>query len=242
VIRQLGKSFQQTMGLPMFPQRGSDQEMGGRITRSTLRRTEKSAPRTAASGHRSGAALDERDDGGWTTLPVSDADAVVWPPPAGGDRGGAVARHNKWLCERVLAHEPRLISLLYLPSNDRPCYDPGGVLTRVKDSATRKARRLSRDGRALNAVQRDEYMKTYTRSRDWESRSPHAATTGRSKYMEQMKSVSSVHALGFPIKHPAHDQSIINGIFERFPKAADHVDRGRGRVGAVPESGWTTNT
>src|SRR5438128_2728772 len=42
VIRQLGKSFYRTMGLPMSPQRGSDQEMGGRITRSPFRRNEKS--------------------------------------------------------------------------------------------------------------------------------------------------------------------------------------------------------
>src|SRR5438270_11661093 len=42
VVKQLGKAFHQTMGLPMFPQRGSDQEMGGRITRSSLRRAEKS--------------------------------------------------------------------------------------------------------------------------------------------------------------------------------------------------------
>ena len=42
MIKQLGKSFSKTMGLPMFPQRGNDQEMGGRITRSALRRMEKS--------------------------------------------------------------------------------------------------------------------------------------------------------------------------------------------------------
>ena len=38
VIKQLGQSFSKTMGLPMFPQRGNDQEMGGRIMRSALRR------------------------------------------------------------------------------------------------------------------------------------------------------------------------------------------------------------
>ena len=26
--------------------------------------------------------------------------------------------YNRWLCERVLAHEPRLVSMLYLPFND----------------------------------------------------------------------------------------------------------------------------
>src|SRR5215468_3349363 len=37
VVRQLAKTFQRTLGLPMFPQRGAEQEMGGRITRSPLR-------------------------------------------------------------------------------------------------------------------------------------------------------------------------------------------------------------
>ena len=36
----------------------------------------------------------------------------------------ALARaYNRWLCERVLAHEPRIRSMLYLPFNDpEACY------------------------------------------------------------------------------------------------------------------------
>src|SRR4030095_12287498 len=42
VVKQLGTAFHKTRGLPMCPQRGADQEMSGRITRSPLRRSEKS--------------------------------------------------------------------------------------------------------------------------------------------------------------------------------------------------------
>src|SRR4051812_8920462 len=42
VVKQFAKAFHQTMGLPYFPQRGNDQEMGGRIVRSAVRRMEKS--------------------------------------------------------------------------------------------------------------------------------------------------------------------------------------------------------
>jgi len=35
-------------------------------------------------------------------LPVPDADAVFGPASASRDRGGAVPRHNRWLCERIL--------------------------------------------------------------------------------------------------------------------------------------------
>src|SRR3954467_5690416 len=41
VIKQLGKSFSKSPVLPMFPQRGNDQEMGGPLMRSALRRMEK---------------------------------------------------------------------------------------------------------------------------------------------------------------------------------------------------------
>ena len=89
VIKQLGKTFHKTMGLPLFPQRGNDQEMGGRITRSPLRRMEKSPSQGRRQArHRAGAALDECD-GRRLHLPVPDTDAVVRAAPAGRDRGGA---------------------------------------------------------------------------------------------------------------------------------------------------------
>ena len=42
--------------------------------------------------------------------------------------------YNRWLCERVLAHEPRLLSMLYLPFND-----PDASYRWCRNSATRRA-------------------------------------------------------------------------------------------------------
>src|SRR5207302_5603350 len=41
--------------------------------------------------------------------------------------------YNRWLCERVLAHEPRLVSMLYLPLND-----PDATYAFVKEFGERK--------------------------------------------------------------------------------------------------------
>src|SRR3546814_14984432 len=53
VIRQTALSFHKTLGRPMFPQRGNEQDMGGRITRAPLRRLEKSAYKGAQHDARS---------------------------------------------------------------------------------------------------------------------------------------------------------------------------------------------
>ena len=53
--------------------------------------------------------------------------------------------YNRWLCERVLANEPRLISLLYLPFNDPDAMLSDGAGVRRQEGR----RRLPRDRRAL---------------------------------------------------------------------------------------------
>jgi len=122
------------MGLPMFHQRGSDQEMGGRITRSTLRRTEKSA-------HKDGGKRDTDLALRWMNAMGVDY-TCLFPTPMLSfglhpqvEIEVALSRaYNKWLCERVLAHEPRLISLLYLPFND-----PDACYETVKEFGDKKA-------------------------------------------------------------------------------------------------------
>ena len=65
----------------------------------------------------------------------------------------------------------------------------------------------------------------------------HAAYNWKNKYMEQMNRFISVHALGFPYYNILHMTNlVINGIFERFPKLKTDVDRGRRRLGAVPDA------
>ena len=69
-------------------------------------------------------------------------------------------------------------------------------------------------------VHDNEYMKTYALIEEMgKPLAFHAAYNWQNQYMEQMNRFISVHALGFPyLQHPAHDQLVINGIFERFPK------------------------
>jgi len=216
VIRQLGKAFQSTMGLPMFPQRRSDQEMGGRITRSALRRMEKS----------------EFKDGGRRDIDITlrwmDAMGVdytcLFPTPMLSfglhpqiEVEVALSKaYNRWLCERVLAQEPRIVSLLYLPFND-----PDECYKAVKEFGDKKGVvGFLVTGVRYNAVHDNEYMKTYALIEEMgKPLAFHAAYNWNSRYMEQMNRFISVHALGFPYYNILHMTNlVINGIFERFPK------------------------
>jgi uncharacterized protein len=216
VIRQLGKAFQSTMGLPMFPQRRSDQEMGGRITRSALRRMEKS----------------EFKDGGRRDIDITlrwmDAMGVdytcLFPTPMLSfglhpqiEVEVALSKaYNRWLCERVLAREPRIVSLLYLPFND-----PDASYQAVKEFGDKKGVvGFLVTGVRYNAVHDNDYMKTYALIEEMgKPLAFHAAYNWNSRYMEQMNRFISVHALGFPYYNILHMTNlVINGIFERFPK------------------------
>jgi len=216
VVRQLAKTFQRTLGLPMFPQRGAEQEMGGRITRSPLRRFEKS----------------EFKDGGKrdTDLALRWMNAMgvdytcLFPTPMLSfglhpqvEVEVALSRgYNRWLCERILAHEPRLLSLLYLPFND-----PDESYNTVKEFGDKKGVvGFLVTGVRYNAVHDNEYMKTYALIEEMgKPLAFHAAYNWQNKYMEQMNRFISVHALGFPYYNILHMTNlVINGIFERFPK------------------------
>src|SRR5438105_6297073 len=109
------------------------QDMGGRIPRYGLRGREQ-AP--AGKGQRD-AALTKR----WMDA-VGVEVAVLFPTPmlALGVHPQveveiALSRaYNRWLCERVLAREPRLVSMLYQPFND-----PHATSQPVKEFRAKKA-------------------------------------------------------------------------------------------------------
>ncbi len=216
VIKQLGKSFSKTMGLPMFPQRGNDQEMGGRIMRSALRRMEKS-PHKDGGKHDTALALRWMDAMGvdYTCLFPTPMLSFGLHPQV--EVEVALSRgYNRWLCERVLANEPRLISLLYLPFND-----PDECYRTVQEFGDKKGVvGFLVTGVRYNAVHENEYMKTYALIEEMgKPLAFHAAYNWQNKYMEQMNRFISVHALGFPYYNILHMTNlVINGIFERFPK------------------------
>ncbi len=121
------------------------QDMGGRVTRYPLRKMEK----TDGPQHRD-ITLTKR----WMDAIGVDV-AILFPTPMlqlgvhpQVEVEVALARaYNRWLCEKVLAKEPRIRSMLYLPFNDAGSLLPHGAGIRQ----ARRRLRLHGDGGALPA-------------------------------------------------------------------------------------------
>ncbi len=216
VIQQLAQSASQTgmRHVGVFQGGVGYQDMGGRVMRYAVRRLEK------ASGdkHRD-ITLSKR----WMDAMGVDV-AVMFPTPMltlglhpQVEVEVALARaYNRWLCERVLAHEPRLRSLLYLPFNDADaCYrivkefgDKPGVAGFMVTSARHRP------------VHHNSYMRTYALLE--EMGLPlgfHAGYNWNEQSMEMMNKFISVHAIGFVFYNMVHLTNwIVNGLPERFPK------------------------
>src|SRR5262249_33980013 len=112
------------------------QDIGGRLTRHEVRRHD-------IRRHDKGGGGDQPDGaktlawmdaiGGGYFFPFPTPVAFLRPPPP---LRGAVAMcraYNRWLCERILAVEPRIVSMLYLPFND-----PDAAYKTVKDFGDKK--------------------------------------------------------------------------------------------------------
>jgi predicted TIM-barrel fold metal-dependent hydrolase len=215
VIRQTALSFLKTMGRDLMPGRGGYQDMAGRITRSFLRRLEKTADRGAKRN--SELALRWMDAMGvdYTCLFPGNMLSLGLHPQIEIEAALAEA-YNRWLCERILAHEKRLVSMLYLPFNDPEASyrivtefaDKPGVVGFLVTSVR------------YNSVHDNAYMRLYSALEErGKPLAFHAAYNWDSRYMEQMNRFISVHALGFPYYNMLHMTNwIINGLPERFPK------------------------
>ena len=124
--------------------------------------------------------------------------------------------YNRWLCERILAQEPRIISMLYLPFND-----PDEPTRRSRSSATRRAwsaswspsprytagarKRLHEDLRAARGDGQAALL-------------PRRLQLGDARCSMTNRFIS-VHALGFMWYNMLHMTNwVINGLPERFPK------------------------
>ena len=118
VLQQLARSARQAnaKSVGMLPSGVGYQDMGGRVMRYALRGMEQPEP-----GVQRDISLTRR----WMDAIGVDV-AVMFPTPMlqlglhpQVEVEVALARaYNRWLCERVLAHEPRIRSMLYLPFND----------------------------------------------------------------------------------------------------------------------------
>jgi predicted TIM-barrel fold metal-dependent hydrolase len=129
----------------------------------------------------------------------------------------ALARaYNRWLCDNVLAEEPRLTSMLYLPFND-----PDSCLSIVEEFGSRKGViGFMLTSTHYKAVNDNGYISTY---KALEERGLplafHAAYTWGDQSTRLMNRFISVHALGFVWHNMVHMANwIFNGMPERFPK------------------------
>jgi hypothetical protein len=198
----------------MMPGNLGYQDMGGRVTRYPLRQLEKTGP----EAHRD-ITLTKR----WMDAIGVDI-AVIFPTPMLNlglhpqieVEAALSLAYNRWLSERILAAEPRLRSMLYLPFND-----PEASYKMVQEFAkTPGVLGFMVTATRYKPVHDNAYMKTYAFLE--EAGLPlafHASYNWMDQSMATMNKFISVHALGFAISNMIHLTNwIMNGLPERFPK------------------------
>src|SRR4051794_41931397 len=192
---------------------GGYQEMAGRITRYQHRASEEAPDKP----HRD-ISLTRK----WMDSIGVDV-ACVFPTPMLGLGLNPVVEvevqyaraYNRWLTEKILAHEPRMVSMLYLPMND-----PVAALKMVEEFSGRKGV----IGFLITTVRYKPlydncYMKLY---RALEERGLpigfHSATNWGDQSMHISNKFIAIHALGFSWFNILHMTNwVVNGIPERFP-------------------------
>jgi uncharacterized protein len=130
----------------------------------------------------------------------------------------ALARaYNRWLCEKILAEEPRIKASLYLPAND-----PAAMYKVVKDFAgTKGVVAFTFLTPRFKPVYDNAFIKTYALME--EMGLPlvfHAGLFwGRDAAMNTCNRFIAAHALGFSWSSILHCTNwLVNGMPERFPK------------------------
>ena len=216
VIKQLAlmANAGNSKGVGVMPGGVGYQDMGGRVTRYPLRRIEKPEP-----GVHRDVSLARR----WMDAMGVDY-ACLFPTPMlflglhpQVEVEVAMCRaYNRWLCERILAHEPRIISMLYLPFND-----PDAAYKTVKDFGDKKGVvGFMVTSPRYKPVHDNAYIKTYALLEEMgKPISFHAAYSWDDRALQMTNRFISVHSLGFMWFNMIHMTNwVINGLPERFPK------------------------
>ncbi len=124
--------------------------------------------------------------------------------------------YNRWLCERVLAEEPRIVSMLYLPFND-----PEASYRCVKELGDKKGVvGFMVTSPRYKPVHDNAYVKTYALLEEMNlPLSFHAAYSWNEQSLQLQNRFIGVHALGFMWYNMVHMTNwVVNGMPERFPK------------------------
>ncbi len=194
---------------------GNYQALGGRVTRYPGRRKEK----TPAGTNRD-IAMTKR----WMDAIGIDV-LNIFPTPMLGlgftprvEVEVALARaYNRWLCDEILAHEPRIRSSLYLPMND-----PEAAYKVVEEFAGRKGVVGFTVCTARHKQLYDNaYMKTYAAVEERGLPLCFHSQFGGShdQSLNLCNRFMAAHALGFSWFNILHCTNwLVNGLPERFPK------------------------
>jgi predicted TIM-barrel fold metal-dependent hydrolase len=194
---------------------GNYQPLGGRVTRYPGRRREKTPPGT----HRD-IALTRRwmDAIGIDTLCLFPTPMLALGFTPRVEVEVALARaYNRWLCETVLAAEPRIKSSLYLPMND-----PEAAYKVVQDFGDKKGVIGFTVCTARHkALYDNAYMKTYAaiEERGMPLVFHSQFGGGADQSLNLCNRFMAAHALGFSWFNILHCTNwLCNGLPERFPK------------------------
>ncbi|MFL6970781.1 MAG: amidohydrolase family protein, partial [Xanthobacteraceae bacterium] len=168
------------------------QDLDGRITRAQLRKLEK----TSGETHR-----DIITTKRWMDAMGVDY-ACLFPTPMlflglhpQVEIEAALSQaYNRWLCERILAAEPRLVSMLYLPLND-----PEAAYRTVQEFGDKKGvTGFMVTSPRYKPVHDNVYMKTYALLEEMgKPIAFHAAYSWEDRALGMTNRFISVHALGF---------------------------------------------
>jgi predicted TIM-barrel fold metal-dependent hydrolase len=190
------------------------QDIGGRITRHELRKAE----RTSADTHRD-IAMTKR----WMDAMGVDYACLFPTPmlflglhPQPEVEAGLAQAYNRWLSEKILAAEPRLVSMLYLPFND-----PDAAYRTVQEFGDRKGvAGFMITSPRYKPVHDNAYVKTYALLEEMgKPIAFHAAYNWNDQALAMTNRFISVHALGFMWFNMVHMTNwVVNGLPERFPK------------------------
>ena len=216
VLRQLleASSIAGYRGVGALPAGLGYQDYGGRIMREPLRKLERTEPKP----HRD-VTLTRR----WMDSMGVDI-SIMFPTPMlhlglhpQVEVEVALSNaYNRWLVEHVLADEPRIRSMLYLPFND-----PAATYRVVKEfTGKRGVVGFMVTSNRYRPVHHNDYMKTYALLE--EANLPlafHGAYNWNDQSLLMVNRFISAHALGFVWYNLVHLTNwVINGLGERFPK------------------------
>ncbi len=213
-IRQLASGKMSVGRSGLMPGQLGFQDMGGRITRYTKRKTERTPPTPHRDVSLAKYWMDAIGVDIACLFPTAMLHLGMHPDVS---MEVQLARgYNRWMTERVLADQPRLCSMLYLPLNA-----PDDAVKIIEEFGDKKGvTGFMVTSTRYRPIFDNANMKVF---RALEERglplSFHAGYNWNDQSLAQLNRFISVHALGFTFFNMIHMTNwIINGLPERFPK------------------------